>query len=152
MSSFDESPLFPHQGPNYALVELYAQQGLTTLNGLTSSIADHLRLLASNPDHLRSASLDCDLLMRMLALAVELIHSLLGELLLPTLEAGSFRDQTPVKALCRAYAAASAFSEPLRVENGLPLDLLEDASTVSQCYRLSISVSPFFYTNLFRAD
>lgn len=89
-----------------AVIELYSQDGLLTLSTLVDCIADHLILLA------QQGATCCgprtSMLAELMGEGVEIIAHLVAALVYSGGE--EFRDRTPVKAVCRAYAVATSAS------------------------------------------
>ncbi|KAL5108203.1 ATM interactor [Taenia crassiceps] len=86
------------------VIELYARDGLATLSTLIDCTADHLLLQQPNARGYVRGSAET-MIADMMAEGVEILTHLVIALVDAVGE--DFRDRTPVKAVCRAYAAAA---------------------------------------------
>ncbi|KAL5962895.1 hypothetical protein TSMEX_009371 [Taenia solium] len=86
------------------VIELYARDGLAILSTLVDCTADHLLLQQSNTRGYARGSVEtmvADMMAEGVAILAHLIIALADAV------GDDFRDRTPVKAVCRAYAAAA---------------------------------------------
>uniref|UniRef100_A0A5K3FWW9 Uncharacterized protein n=1 Tax=Mesocestoides corti TaxID=53468 RepID=A0A5K3FWW9_MESCO len=81
-----------------ALIELYSRNGLYILTALTECLADYL--LRQPADELAS---------EMLEVALDVLTTLVCALVKAAEGGADFRDRSPVKAVCRAYAAVVVY-------------------------------------------
>lgn len=101
------------------VIELYARDGLAILSTLVDCTADHLLLQQSNTRGYVRGSVEtmvADMMAEGVAILTHLVIALadaIGE---------DFRDRTPVKAVCRAYAAAAVVHYRLSENVGQPLE------------------------------
>uniref|UniRef100_A0A915EVD3 C2H2-type domain-containing protein n=1 Tax=Echinococcus canadensis TaxID=519352 RepID=A0A915EVD3_9CEST len=88
----------------FSVVELYARGGLASLSTLVDCTADHLLLQQSNSRGFcrgPAETIAADMMAEGVAILAHLVVALAEAV------EEDFRDRTPVKAVCRAYAAAS---------------------------------------------
>ncbi|EUB64119.1 hypothetical protein EGR_01247 [Echinococcus granulosus] len=88
----------------FSVIELYARGGLASLSTLVDCTADHLLLQQSNSRGFcrgPAETIAADMMAEGVAILAHLVVALAEAV------EEDFRDRTPVKAVCRAYAAAS---------------------------------------------